>query len=314
MAKAPASGSKTWPNGKKLAVSVTVMFETWSEGHAPNYSVQTTHLKSGTVDHASKAWSLYGGRVGVWRIVNMLDRLNIPGTFFTNGLCAKEYPDAVRQIVKSGHDLGAHSTSQDRLLSYLTLPEQEATIRQSIDMLEDCGGKKVNGWASPVVAFTPETAGFLAKAGLTWTTDVTYADLPVLLRTPHGTIAGVPTTDFSDNRVLRANPRDLYDAHMGQFNYLLKHEPMGLMTLVIHCQFGGRPLITAVLQELLEKMKKTPGVWFARHDELAQWALKTNVDEHTYRSRFFADKPAPKAAAVKGRAQAAKKKASAKRR
>jgi hypothetical protein len=31
----------TWPNGKKIAVSVTVMFETWSEGHAPNYSVQT---------------------------------------------------------------------------------------------------------------------------------------------------------------------------------------------------------------------------------------------------------------------------------
>src|SRR3954470_14683555 len=73
-----------WPNGKKVAVSVTVMFETWSEGHAPNYSVQTTHLKSGTVDHASKAWSTYGGRVGVWRLIRLLDRLQIPGTFFTN--------------------------------------------------------------------------------------------------------------------------------------------------------------------------------------------------------------------------------------
>ena len=67
--------AKTWPNGKKVAVSVTVMFETWAEGTAPTYSVQTTHLKSGTVDHASKAWSTYGGRVGVWRLLNMLDRL-----------------------------------------------------------------------------------------------------------------------------------------------------------------------------------------------------------------------------------------------
>jgi allantoinase len=284
MAKAP-----TWPNGKKLAVSVTVMLETWSEGHAPNYSVQTTHLKSGTVDHASKAWSTYGGRVGVWRVINMLDRLKIPGTFFTNALCTEEYPDAVRQIVKSGHDLAGHSYAQDKLLAYMSLADQEATIRQSIDMLEDCGGKKVNGWGSPVVAFTPETAGFLAKAGLTWTTDVTYVDLPIKIHTPHGVIAGVPTTDFSDNRVMRASPRDLYDAHMGTFDYLLEHEPMGLMTLVIHCQFGGRPLITAVLQELLTKMKKTPGVWFARHDELAQWALASNVDEHTYRSRFFAE-------------------------
>jgi hypothetical protein len=112
---------------------------------------------------------------------------------------------------------------------------------------------------------------------------------------------------------------------MGTFDYLLKNEPMGLMTLVIHCQFGGRPLITAVLEELLQKMKKAPGVWFARHDELAQWALQSNVDEHSYRSRFFADTTtmktaAPKAAApkkasaTKKRAPVAKKKATGKRR
>jgi hypothetical protein len=64
---------------------------------------------------------------------------------------------------------------------------------------------------------------------------------------------------------------------------------MSMMTLVIHCQFGGRPLISAVMQEVLEKMKKTPGVWFARHDELADWALRANVDEHTYQSRFFSN-------------------------
>src|SRR3984885_4615536 len=105
----------TWPNGKKIAVAVPVRFEAWSEAHAPNYSVQTTHLKSGTVDHASKAWSTYGGRVGVWRLIRMLDRLAIPGTFFTNGRCTEDYPDAVKQIVKSGHDIGGHAYVQDQL-------------------------------------------------------------------------------------------------------------------------------------------------------------------------------------------------------
>ncbi len=193
-----------WPNGKKIAVSVTVMFETWSENSAPNYSVQTTHLKSGTVDHASKAWSTYGGRVGVWRLIRMLDRLQIPGTFFTNGACAEVYPDAVKQIARSGHDLAGHSYTQDQLLAYMSLDDQEKTIRKSVDLLEACGGKKVTGWGCPAIAFTPETNGFLAKAGLKWTCDVTYADLPILIKTPHGTIAGVPTTDFSDNRVMRA--------------------------------------------------------------------------------------------------------------
>ena len=92
----------TWPNGKKVAVSITVMFETWPDDSAPNYSVQTTHLKKGTVDHAAKAWSTYGGRVGVWRLIRTLERLGIPATFFVNARCTEVYPDAVKQIVKSG--------------------------------------------------------------------------------------------------------------------------------------------------------------------------------------------------------------------
>jgi allantoinase len=98
----------------------------------------------------------------------------------------------------------------------------------------------------------------------------------------------VPTTDFSDNRVMRSNPRDLYDAHKGTFDYLAANEPMSLLVLVIHCQFGGRPLMTAVLQEILQYFAKSPDVWFARHDELANWALAGGVEEHTYRERYFA--------------------------
>ena len=277
----------TWPNGKKIAISITVMFETWSEGAAPNYSVQTTHLKAGTVDHAAKAWSTYGGRVGVWRLIRMLDRLQIPGTFFTNARCAEIYPEAVKQIAKSGHDIAGHAYTQDQLLAYMSLEEQARTIRKSVDLLQSCSGKKVSGWGSPVVAFTPETAGYLAEAGLRWTCDVTYADLPILIHTPKGIIAGVPTSDFSDNRVMRASPRDLFDAHKGTFDYLAQNEPMSLLVMVLHCQFGGRPLMTSVAQEILTYFSKSPDVWFARHAELADWALNARVDEHTYRDRYF---------------------------
>ena len=117
--------SLTWPNGKKVAVSVTVMFETWPDDSAPNYSVQTTHLKKGTVDHAAKAWSTYGGRVGVWRLMRTLERLGIPATFFVNARCTEVYPDAVKQIVKSGFDIAAHSYTQDDLPSYFPPDEQD---------------------------------------------------------------------------------------------------------------------------------------------------------------------------------------------
>lgn len=130
--------------------------------------------------------------------------------------------------------------------------------------------------------------GCLAKCGLRWTSDVTYADLPHRIATPHGVIAGVPTTDFSDNRVMRSNPRDLIDAHLGTLNYLAEREDMSLLTLVFHCQFGGRPLMTSAIREMLRTMSASRDVWFATHHELAQWALDSDADEHTYRSRFFA--------------------------
>ena len=285
--KKPGGKLLTWPNGKKVAVSVTIMFEVWPDDSAPNYSIQTTHLKKGTVDHAAKAWATYGGRVGVWRLMRAMERLGIPATFFVNSRATELYPEAVKQIVKSGFDIAAHSYTQDDLLTYKTLEEQQAIIRQSIDHLESCGGKKVTGWGSPVVAFTPETAGFLKQAGLHWTCDVTYEDLPMKIQTPHGPIAGVPTTDFSDNRVLRASSRDLFDVHRSTFDYLEANESISLQTLVIHCQFGGRPLITAVLTELLKYMAKSRNVWFATHEQLADWALALDVDVTTYQSRYF---------------------------
>lgn len=275
----------SWPNGKRVAVAVTVMFEAWSEGGAPTYSVQTTHLKPGTVDHAGAAWSTYGGRTGVWRILRLLDRHGLPATFFTNARCAELYPDAVRHIAAAGHDIGGHGITQDGLLGYMAPDEQRQTIRRSLDLLESCTGSRPTGWVSPVLAFTPETAGLLAEAGLAWHADVTYTDLPHLVQTAHGPIAAVPSSDFTDNRVLRSSPHDLLDVYLDTFDYLYRHEPMGLLVLTMHCHFGGRPMITAAFDQIFGRLKQYPDVWFARHEELGAWAR--SAPEVTYRSRFF---------------------------
>src|SRR5262245_56212740 len=242
----------TWPNGKRVAVAVTVMYETWSPGKAPSYSVQATALKPGTEDHAGKAWSTYGGRVGVWRILRTLDRWGIPATFFTNAHCAELYPDSIVQIVKSGHELGGHAIYQDQLLTYMDVDGQRETIHRSLDILEESSGQRPTGWLSPVLAFTPETVGLLAEAGLMWHADVTYIDLPHRVETDHGVIAAVPNSDFTDNRVLKSNPRDLVDVHTDTFDYLYEHEPMSLLTLTLHCQFGGRPMVTSAFDSVIK--------------------------------------------------------------
>ena len=277
----------SWPNNKRIAVALTVMFETWSEGKAPTYSVQTTHLKPGTVDYAGAAWSTYGGRVGVWRILRTLDRLQMPATFVANARCAELYPDAVAQIVRSGHDLAAHAYTQDGLLAYMTPEEEHATIKKTAEVLANKSGKRPTGWLSPVLAFTPHTVDFLAQEKFTWHADVTYTDLPHRIRTKHGPMAAVPNSDFTDNRVLRSSPQDLWDVYTGTFDYLYQNEPMSLLCLTLHCHFGGRAMITQVFERIVKYIQKHPGVWLARHGELARWALEAEPEDHTYQSRFF---------------------------
>jgi peptidoglycan/xylan/chitin deacetylase (PgdA/CDA1 family) len=287
MTHAADSTSLRWPNGKRIAVALTVMFETWAEGTAPTYSVQATHLKPGTRDLAGHAWSTYGGRVGVWRILRTLDRWQMPATFFTNARCAEIYPEAVRQIVASGHELGGHAYTQDQLLADLDADQEREVIHRSLGLLEEVGGKRPTGWLSPVLAFTEHTVEYLAGEGLAWQADVTYVDLPFRIHTSHGPIAGVPNSDFTDNRVLKANPQDLFDVYRATFDYLYRHEPMSMMPMTLHCQFGGRSIVTAVFDEIMQYISRFDGVWMARHSELGAWALDQPSDETTYAQRYL---------------------------
>jgi hypothetical protein len=62
---------------------------------------------------------------------------------------------------------------------------------------------------------------------------------------------------------------------------------LSLLVMTVHCHFGGRPLMSAMLDKLLRYFAQFPGVWFARHRELAHWALEGYADEITNAQRFF---------------------------
>lgn len=267
------------PEGKRVAVCLTVLLETWSDGNAPGYSVQTTALKPGTVNHAGISWASYGGREGVWRVLRTLDRHGVPATFFTNARCVEVYPDAVRAVVAAGYDLAGHAYTQDGLLTYMEPDEERATIRRSLDLLNAVSAKPVTGWLSPVLAFTPRTVGFLAEAGLLWHSDVNYADLPHLVATESGPLVAVPNSDFTDNRVLRGSPRDYVDVYTHTLDYLREHEEGSFLAIALHCQFGGRPMMVAALDEILTYFKRFPDVWIASHEDVARWMIRTRTAE-----------------------------------
>ena len=75
-----------WPNDAKIAVSFFVAFEAFEK-----YS---QYRQGGDKpDYASLAYGEYGGKAGIWRIMDMFARNHVKGTIDTNGRIAKGFPD-----------------------------------------------------------------------------------------------------------------------------------------------------------------------------------------------------------------------------
>jgi allantoinase len=277
-----------WPGGKRIAVLVSVLLENWSDGKWPSYFTRTTPLRAGATDHAAIEWSHFGGREGIWRILSILDRCDLPATIFASARAAELYPDAIRQIAKSGHDIAAHGYSQDTFYSDLSREQQQASIRLCLDTIEAKSGRRPDGWASPVYSWNADTFDLLAREGVTWYADALDISLPRRHATPGGSLVALPWSDFVDNRVLRGSPRDFHAVYKDTFDFLHRAEPLGLLHLAVHSHFGGRPMMAAMLEEILRYFQTFSDVWIPRHRELVQWFIDQKIDDLAYPKRFFA--------------------------
>ena len=105
-----------WPKGQRVAVVVSVLLETWSEGKSPSDFPRTTPLAPGSKDVAGINWSRFGGNEGIWRLSRNLKDLGIPATLFCNGRSAEVWPEAVAAFAKAGHDVAGHGYLQDHTL------------------------------------------------------------------------------------------------------------------------------------------------------------------------------------------------------
>jgi allantoinase len=276
-----------WPHKTRIAVVVTCLLENWSEGKGPPFSVQTTALKPGTPDRAAMTWGTYGGHAGVWRLLKILDENKVPATFAANAHSLELNLDAARQIIKSGHEICAHSYLQDTILAYLSRDEERAVIRKTRSVIETVSGQAPKGWLSPVLASSEHTETLVAEEGFLWYGDYNHVDLPFCVPVGSRTVVAIPHSDFADHRVLRGNPRDWYDVYQDTFDYLYRNEPTSYLNITVHCHFGGRPLIAAQIDKILKYIRGFPDVWIVRHDELAQWVLDNGIREWTNGDRFY---------------------------
>jgi len=282
------SNEYRWPDHARIAVVVTCLMENWSGDNGPPFSVQTTSLKPGTHDRAAMTWGRYGSRYGVWRLLKILKEHAVPSTFVANAHSMEIAPDAVEAMLKHGHEIAAHSYTQDKLMAYLSPSEEQAVIDQCADIFKKLTGAPPKGWLSPVLAPTAHTEDLMVKNGFLWYGDYNAIDLPFYVEKAGGAgIIAFPHTDFADHRVLRANPRDWFEVYKDTFDYLYSNERTSFLNITVHCHFGGRPLMAAQVNRILQYIKGFPGVWLGRHDTLAQWVMDRKLPDWPNSDRLF---------------------------
>jgi peptidoglycan/xylan/chitin deacetylase (PgdA/CDA1 family) len=86
----------TWPNGARIAVNFTADFDAMLLRRLLNEPPM--QLAKGE----------FGGRIGIWRLIELFDSHSIKATIFTPGRICELYPRALRAAVQSGHEIADH--------------------------------------------------------------------------------------------------------------------------------------------------------------------------------------------------------------
>jgi peptidoglycan/xylan/chitin deacetylase (PgdA/CDA1 family) len=103
-------------------------------------------------------------------VLELLGALELPATFFVEGINAGLYPDAVRAIAAAGHEVGLHAWRHERW-SELEAGEQDALLQRSIDAFAQLG-IEVDGFRPPGGELGPGTLPALAAHGVRWCSPV----------------------------------------------------------------------------------------------------------------------------------------------
>src|ERR1700735_1443950 len=86
----------TYPPGIRIAVNFTADFDTMLLRRLMNEPPQ--QLAKGE----------FGGRVGIWRLIELFDSHGVKATVFTPGRICELYPQALRAVARSGHEIADH--------------------------------------------------------------------------------------------------------------------------------------------------------------------------------------------------------------
>jgi allantoinase len=270
-----------WPKGARVALAVVVNVE-HMEWNPPEGHYQVAGLYSrGLPDIRVTSHREYGKRVGVYRLLDVLEKHGMPATVSMDALTAQNYPYLVKHCIERGCEIIAHGVSLSRMItSQMSEAEERKEIKTAIDAVEKATGKAPLGWFGPEYGESHRTPQLLAEAGIRYVCDWVNDEQPYPMTTKKGELYALPMNlDLDDDFALRERkyPMDEYSKLLvDAFDTMHKDgsETGRVLTLNLHAWTSGQPFRTYYLDQALGRMMGKGSVWAATGREIIEWYRK----------------------------------------
>ncbi len=266
---------KQWPGGARVAVALSF-----------DMDAETGFLRAGQSTPQPLSRGEYGPRVGIPRILDLLERYGIPATFFIPAVSGQLHPEAVDAILNSPmkHEIALHGWAHEAL-SELQTREERVLTQRSIQWWTRRLGRQPVGIRTPSWDFTAETLPIIRDSHLLYDSSLMGDDRPYEILAdgnPTG-IVELPVDwslddyayysyDRPSSAYYRIGDNEVFEIYRAEFDRAHQEGTMFLLTL--HPFVSGRRSRVAALERLVEHMRSKGGVWFATHEQVAREVLR----------------------------------------
>lgn len=238
------------------------------------------HMQTAYPDYRHYTSRDYGNRIGIYRLLDALDRVGAQASIAANSAIAERYPALIRDIVGAGHEIVAHATDMNATIA-TGVPEGEerAMIGRTLDVLEQATGQRPTGWLSIARSQSFNTPAVLAAAGLTYMCDWVNDDLPYRMTTAGGPILNLPLNhELSDRQILNVQQQSMesYVEQIQDAFAWLRDEAAShggrMLPLNLTPYITGLPYRMAAFEGLLQWLAVQSGHGFATGADIAALA------------------------------------------
>src|SRR5712675_1681947 len=153
----------SWPDGAQVALWVIPNIEFFSLME----KVPAGSGGPGTPVPDIPSWSArdYGNRVGVFRLMQVLDRHGIRATVALNADLCAQHPAIIEEGQKRSWEWMGHNESNTRRLNEAPPGEEQRIIKRTFETIGRATGAPVKGWLSAGLQETWDTVDLLVAQG-----------------------------------------------------------------------------------------------------------------------------------------------------